>query len=129
MAKRLERIETHGHYMPAAIYGAAGEYGPEKVVDERLGQRTWRAGKWQSEPSTFRRGAFARAHQPASETAEADRGAADQLEKPTVFENSDPSERLGLMDKLNIDVMAISASPMVYCYGASVEDGIRYERV
>jgi aminocarboxymuconate-semialdehyde decarboxylase len=110
MIKRLERIETHAHYMPAPIYGAAGDYGPERIVNEALGQRTFRAGRWKSEASTFRR-------------------TPGQVGKPAGTENTDASERLGQMDKLNVDVMGISASPMIYCYGAPSDDGIRYARV
>lgn len=116
MTKRLEKIETHAHYIPAAVYGAAGEYGPEKIIDDELGLRMWRAGKWQSEKSIFRRGSFSNK---ISNTK------SDEMEVP-IFENPDASARLQMMDDLDIDVMAISASPMIYCYGAPKGDGIRY---
>lgn len=109
MTRRLQRIETHGHYLPEVIYGAAGDYGPELRIDVEKGRRTWRAGKWESEPTTFR-------------------FTPGQVQKPT-YASDDPRDRLAEMDKLEIDVMGVSATPMLYCYGAKPQDGINYARV
>lgn len=107
MAKQLNRIETHSHYMPPVIYGAAGDYGPELNFDQATGQRSFRAGLYRTQPTAVNR-------------------TPGQPDKPYPTE---PSARLADMDRLGIDVMGVAASPLIYCYGAKPEDGIRYCKV
>jgi aminocarboxymuconate-semialdehyde decarboxylase len=107
MPKQLARVETHGHYIPPAVFGTAGAYGPEEIFDNEAKTWSFRAGKFKTEPTKM----------------------SGPKNKAWKLPPSDPRLRVAEMDKLDIDVMGISASPVIYCYGASVKDGIRYAKV
>lgn len=104
MPKRLDRVETHSHIIPKAVLGAAGAYGPEEIYDREANTWSYRAGKFQTEPTAM----------------------GGTKEKEWKRPPEDPQARLALMDELDIDVMGVSATPLFYCYGAPVEDAIRY---
>ena len=111
MPMQLKRIETHSHLMPNIVYGTAGSYGPEMIIDETTGDRIFRAGKYRTPSGTFRVTPM------------------PPGQKRVLLPIPDPAERLAEMDRLDIDVMGVAASPLIYCYGAPAPDGINYARV
>jgi aminocarboxymuconate-semialdehyde decarboxylase len=93
------RVEVHAHVIPDQIFGTAGKYGPE-LVESDHGGAALRVGPYESRMS-------------GSKGLSAER----------MRRLADPKDRLDEMDRLGIDQMAISTSPLFYLYWA--EDDIR----
>jgi len=101
MAKRaVRKVEAHAHVLTPAMFGAAGAYGPEKL-EHADGTHSFRSGKYQTAP--FR---------------SSGEGSGSR----------DPHFRRAQMDKLGIDVMGVTISPLFYCYGAGNAEGVRYAK-
>jgi len=103
MARRLKKIDVHSHVLTERMLGAAGEYGPE-MIEYEDGTQSFRAGKYVTAP-------FKGSSKEGSEGAR------------------DSTVRVEKLNRLGIDVMGVTASPINYCYGATPQDGANYCRV
>jgi len=101
--RRLRKVDVHGHVLTPKMLGAAGSYGPE-MIDHGNGTFSFRAGNYQTEP--FK-----------GTSNEGQQGARN------------PHARREKLDRLEIDVLGVTASPIFYCYGASAADGVNYCKV
>jgi aminocarboxymuconate-semialdehyde decarboxylase len=90
------RIDVHAHVLPHEVMGAAGRYGPEIVDVDGLG--ALRVGPYTSRV-----------------------GGGKGLTPEALHRLSDPAGRLRELDARSVDVMAISASPLLYLYWAEAE--------
>jgi aminocarboxymuconate-semialdehyde decarboxylase len=96
------KVDAHAHVLTPPMFGAAGAYGPE-MISHGNNLRTFRAGRYQTEPFVAK--------------------------DDTVAAAANPSLRRAKMDTLGIDVMGVTISPLYYCYGADKMDGIHYAKV
>lgn len=95
---RARRIECHTHVVPPETLGKAGKYGPEIVFEGE--ERILKVGKYRSRPSSMRKGTES---------------------------GLTPLERVALMDRLGIDMMGITISPLFYMYWAG-QEGITFAK-
>lgn len=111
------RIECHAHLIPESLLAEAGPYGPDLSVDSD-GIAHLRVGSVRT-PITTR---------DLQEAVKREPGRAQELARQWFKRISDPAIRIAEMDNANVDVTAVSISPLLYLYWAEGDVGTRFAR-